>query len=114
MKPEKQRIAIAKACGWTHIYVAKSSNHLPSPNGPWLGSNPAKTEVAEIPDYFNDLNAMHEAEGKLTLGQCSQYLKHLYDILPCREWNKIALIHATAAQRAEAFLRTLGKWEDEA
>jgi hypothetical protein len=91
MKPEQQRIAIAEACGWTGIsnWGAGGINGK-HPKEPW-------TEV--IPDYLNDLNAMHEAEKKLP------------DVLFVRYANWIPPC-ATAEARAEAFLRTLGKWED--
>jgi hypothetical protein len=55
-------------------------------------------------DWCNDLNAMHEAEKALTVEEWSDYV----DYLPTR-WEEA--IHTTARQRAEAFLRTLGKWE---
>jgi hypothetical protein len=56
-------------------------------------------------NYCTDLNAMHEAEKTLTVEEWSDYVEHL----PSR-WEEA--IHATARQRAEAFLRTLGKWEE--
>ena len=96
MTPDKQRIAIAEACGivsedkWGSLYK--------TPRG----------ILRDCPDYLNDLNAMHEAEKVLTLPERRKYRKTL---LGHCEPASIA-IHATAAQRAEAFLRTLGKWED--
>lgn len=57
------------------------------------------------PDYLNDLNAMHEAEEKL---DCNQW----------EVWHRIVgewpteLARLTASQRAEAFLRTIGKWKE--
>lgn len=101
VSPEAQRIAIAEACGWAGFnpdnipdclqYTAKA------PSGKW----------GPIPDYLNDLNAMHEAEKMLNsesgyhgIGGYGLYLVAL-------EHN----VSATAAQRAEAFLRTTGKWE---
>jgi hypothetical protein len=101
MTPEQQRIAIAEACGWTEIsdWGAGGIN----------GKHPTEPWVEVIPDYLNDLNAMHEAEG--TLNKESGYHETggygLY---------LVALDHdvsATAAQRAEAFLRTIGKWVDQ-
>ena len=56
-------------------------------------------------DYCADLNAMHEAEKSLTLKQFEDYLMELLDFID-------EPILATARQRAEAFLRTLGKWEE--
>jgi hypothetical protein len=59
-------------------------------------------------NYHGDLNAMHEAEKTLTEDQ-----RDLYYPRNLGSWeNPTAPIYSTAAQRAEAFLRTIGKWED--
>ena len=66
-----------------------------------------------VADYLNDLNAMHEAEMVLSRGEhynqtggFGRYRTALAEV--CDEQHPI---DATAAQRAEAFLRTIGKWE---
>ena len=57
----------------------------------------------ELPKFSTDLNAMHEAEKALTdHWDGFHFRNHL-----CNN------IHATARQRAEAFLKTIGKWRDE-
>lgn len=66
-------------------------------------------------DYCTDLNAMHEAENHL--GQNTnmvEYTNALYDMACLVQsltyrWNPYGL---PARYRAEAFLRTLGKWEE--
>lgn len=63
------------------------------------------------PDYCNDLNAMHEAEKVLTDEQCVFVRVHLRERLENYPASRY-MWHATARQRAEAFLRTLGKWEE--
>lgn len=97
MNIEKQRIAIAEACGYKHIGIEKYS--------PLWGRIEAGPLV-EIPDYPNDLNAMHEAEIVLTDSRLEVMGSHLEE---CGVWP---LWRATAAHRAEAFLRTIGKWEE--
>ena len=55
---------------------------------------------------------MHEAEKVLTEEQRFHYtegLIHWDSHIGYCDWD---CAHATAAQRAEAFLRTLGKWGD--
>jgi hypothetical protein len=104
MTSQKQRTAIAEACGWT---VEEGTTVGHAPNGAFL---------CEIPDYLTDLNAMHEAEKVLKSGtQWMVHVNHLREITGepkgC-ELFVFALVSATAAQRAEAFLRTLGKWEE--
>jgi hypothetical protein len=76
-----------------------------------------------VPDYLHDLNAMHKAEEVLPDEQNEQvlnYLNALLDVLGINlgpgGWDMDTdsvwqMTHATAAQRAEAFLRTIGKWE---
>ena len=55
-------------------------------------------------DYCNDLNAMHEAE---KVFDCPElYEGNLINVCGGVQY----MWHATARQRAEAFLRTLGKW----
>lgn len=63
-----------------------------------------------LPDYPNDLNAMHEAEK--ILQHYGVFVDKLAEIMR-QPRQGIMLVNATAAQRAEAFLRTIGKWESE-
>ena len=60
--------------------------------------------VVDCPQFCSDLNAMHEAEKTLTSAQLLDYVALLFDAT-------YEATLATARQRAEAFLRTLGKWE---
>ena len=111
MKPEAQRLAIAEACGWRkHDKPIDNDCHrysAPIGTSPFLGRH-------TLPDYFNDLNAMHEAEKMLTEEQRIAYSDCTYDIAlkAQKETGKWRWISLTATQRAEAFLRTLGKWEE--
>ena len=57
-------------------------------------------------NYCNDLNAMHEAEATLTEDQLWRMAREIER--NDEQWY----FRATARQRAEAFLRTLGKWEE--
>jgi hypothetical protein len=104
MNEEQQRIAIAEACGWKweRLWTGELHGKPVGEQGPFR----------EVPDYLTDLNAMHEAEKVLTEEQRVAYSNHTYDIV-CeaqRETKKWRWILLTAAQRAEAFLRTIGKW----
>lgn len=99
-----------------------------------MTSNQVNTAVREATgiqrnDFDSDLNAMHEAEKTLDKtildlqkgSDCHEYMGHLWKI--CRAGAAatehsggclFALATATAAQRAEAFLRTTGRWTDSA
>ena len=111
MKPEAQQLAIAEACGWKK-YDNPHENDWHRYSAP-IGTSPFLGRHA-LPDYFNDLNAMHEAEKMLTEEQRIAYSDCTYDIAlkAQKETGKWRWISLTAAQRAEAFLRTLGKWEE--
>ncbi len=120
MKPEKQRIAIAEACGYTATPNQGSMGGFigRNPNGQSgydaIGHNYADAITRICPDYLADLNAMHEAEKVL----CdSPKRKHTYlQWLGCEDdytSTVFLCVTATATQRAEAFLRTIGKWEED-
>ena len=105
MNKEQQRIAIAEACGWNHWF--NGWNKLEDNTSPLI-----LTE--QLPDYLNDLNAMHEAEKIVTnLYVYGQALAKIImtEVGQCR--GLYPCIIATASQRAEAFLRTLNLWKDE-
>lgn len=105
MTPEEQRIAIAEACGLERCHPYNQFDDF-TPRWYWKGGY---YNLEELPDYLNDLNAMHEA--RLFLTRCedrSKYENRLRDI--CGSYCDA--IHATAAQRAEAFLKTIGKCKD--
>ena len=96
MNPEHQQVAIAEACG-----RVQRADGFWFPEGKYYGSQ-------GIPNYVNDLNAMHEAEKVLTWKNQKDYAAALgrsYD-------GSFLHVTATAKQRAEAFLRTIGKWEE--
>ena len=105
-------IAIAEACGFkkevgcTGIIRWRNGGEL----------------FDKLKDYANDLNAMHEAIAFLNPEEANWFAVELSAIVlenPLKVWwdmnsNEVAHIaNATARQRAEAFLRTIGKWEEE-
>ena len=113
MTPEQQRIAIAEACGF--IYDKICDCWRKDRLAYFIGD---PSHFLQIPDYLNDLNAMHEAEQILWgMGWSNRYAfnDNLANTLKGRtvnrnEWDAETLLDATAAQRAEAFLRTLDLW----
>lgn len=103
MNPKQQRIAIATACGWTEHHMT----HYPSI---WKNPNTGQEVINDnyLPDYLNDLNAMHEAEKVLrkpmkSTDSDSIIADRMHDYAEALGY----CIDATAAQRAEAFLKTL-------
>lgn len=111
MTPEAQRIAIAKACG-IEVVSDGITHHLCRCTLGGKGYDPAGKFLCEVPDYLNDLNAMHEAEKILTETTIVEYADWLLVIANSASSTNQHWFLATAAQRAEAFLRTLNLWDD--
>jgi hypothetical protein len=112
MNKEQQRIAIAEACGLT--IVSDGIMHHLTPCGKKTERDPEGCLLKECPDYLNDLNAMHEAIGTLLFSQRRAYRINLKEIMS-KKINPAIIcysecIDAPAAQRAEAFLKTIDKW----
>ena len=114
MNPEKQRIAIATACGWTRFNSATHKGAIQYGQPPNDRSN-----SWELPNYLNDLNAMHKAKKVLTDDQAWEMVKIIVDY--CQSENGFPLLDrseslklhsATAEREAEAFLKVLGLWEE--
>jgi hypothetical protein len=115
MNKNKQRIKIAEACGWTHIHSETDFNPDNARFSYLAGKHPLDSDKGndycyyklEVPDYLNDLNAMHEAEKVILHDNGAEYARNLLKIVPHGDWMHTA----TAAQRAEAFLKTVELWE---
>jgi hypothetical protein len=134
MTQEQKRIKLAEAVG---IQVKKFQYQIPyhgntsiwrkgflseqdaiisrEQNKPWVKSEVEPyNDLFACPDYFNDLNAVHELEKVLNEERWPQYREELRTVVLGEiqfglEWCK-ADIHATAAQRAEALGLTLNLW----
>ena len=112
MTPEEQRIAIAEACGWARNGSSRNDKY------PWV--KPVNGVAKSLPDYLNDLNACHEMEKVLDDGGLwNGYGYSLWEVV-CPQFEQMSglnaavallLLHATAAQRAEAFLKTLNLYK---
>lgn len=124
MKHDEQRIAIAKWMG-RHEYVESKTkfNALMRPCCDVCGKMAEyypDLHTEHAPDYVHDLNAMHKAEAMLNISQQEHFGGFLYHGKVCSFQDfctgrmVFQFAHATAAQRAEALLRTLGLWTDAA
>ena len=107
MTDQQINIAIAESLGWKLL----ANNRWTKPCGIY----------ADLPDYTSDLNACHEFERMLTIKQSSDYVWNLnhyhptatihdFDDLTEMRTEAFKIVNATARQRCEAYLRTLGKW----
>lgn len=77
-----------------------------------------------IPNYYKDLNAVHESEKKLSPEQEEEYVEILSSLMSAatygqddQRWERSNLsssdstYRATAPQRCDALLRAIGKWK---
>jgi len=123
MKLEAQRMAIAEACGWTQQPWDDGSGRVS-----WI--TPSQC-YGDLPNHLTDLNAMHDAEKTLKAHGNVVYQGGVYHsqqalyvclLLGVEQWPALGhdatalfdLAHATAAQRAEAFLRATNRWREDA
>lgn len=105
--PEQQQITIAEKCGW-HSF----EKH----NGNLFGVNLDKSKSGKliVPDYLKDIKAMREVEATMTDLQFKEYRRELwhitvYESSGSTDKDNRAFFSATAAQRAEAFLKVSEK-----
>ena len=105
MTPERMRVKIAEACG---ITVGECS----------CADNP-HIDVAtrkHLQNYPGDLNACHEMENHAykhqPSGWLTKYNDAIYEVCSRAQYPSWNPICSTAPQRCEAFLRTLGLWEE--
>lgn len=122
-------LAIAKSEGWNTFLSKHNYYEVTTPTGerytsdPWTcfdpytgkrNHTPAESEACShiIPNYCEDLNLLHELELKLNQKEDAEY-RHKY--LPEVVGGCLATcITATALQRAEAYAKVKGIWNDKA
>ena len=110
LSDEELQIKVAELCGWTSIHPAHDSlfgtRHWPDGQS---------AEGDEVPNYPQDLNAMHEAEKTLPTDRIKKYVYQVSKVASNGNPNAhlfhvqgaVALTTATARQRAEAFVMTM-------
>jgi len=115
MTPEQINIAIAESLGWT-IFHRNDKGEIKS----WKSPDGSIWQEPWTPLRFaEDLNAMHAAWCTLTRNQHYIFRSYLQTIVLNAEESGVlptgpahSVSNATALQRAEAYLRTIGKWKD--
>jgi hypothetical protein len=104
MNQQEKRVKIAEASGWklaNRVLPECANNAIMC----WIRPGDSEWEESQIPDYFNDLNAMREVEDILTPSEEQLYFETLHETA-----GNTMFYRATAAQRAEAFGKTLNLW----
>lgn len=108
MTNEQINRAIAETCGWKmqdHPDCVAKKVGWQMPEKWILRPDGMLVFKHDIPNYCECLNAMHEAE-KTIVRNHNLWTNYFYYV------GATIALHATSRQRAEAFLRTLGKWEE--
>lgn len=140
MNSDKQRISIAESLGISLIAyrfkMQSHGEHIPR----WSPSYSTRKQADSVvngeaamwgtktwpiqkhknvrlaPNYLESLDVWHEIESKFTDKQIIVYHNHLCKIIDNNSEKDKTIIssmhwHASATQKAEAYLRTLGLWE---
>lgn len=118
---EEKRVKIAETCGWVwHPTAGKAEDYNSQQKAEailcWSAPGDDFWRTQELPDYFNDLNAIHEARSNLNNDQKERYVGKLcefsemggYDGYDSLEW---CIVNSGAADQAEALGLTLNLWE---
>lgn len=116
MTEQQINVAIADIMGWTQI--TEHALLRESMGRSYTGKHPQGGVIMDIPNYCGDLNAMADAEGTLTFTDRQTYYCNVQRVmsssLPDHRYLVMQeCIRATARQRAEAFLRTVGRLVEE-
>lgn len=126
MNDQEINIAIAEACGWEFRPVCEIPEDAPDYAERkskavmcWVRPGNDDWQIEQLPDFCKDFNAMHEAEQRVFNGpeydSRFEFVSHLARILNpvhgYRMTDAVDLLDATARQRAEALLKTIGKWK---
>lgn len=110
--------AIAEYCGWKMFYKPAEDKNWHSKHK-WGTQPDGKPNFKHnVPNYCEDLNAMHEATKGFDIHKTMKFSDELKNIIQDTLCIKSAVdaryltVNSTAAQRAEAFLKTIGKWNE--
>jgi hypothetical protein len=109
MTQEEKRIKLAEAGGWKRIAADNVGSAAKLFYGDvwWRDAeNNTIASAEQLPDYFNDLNAVHEFIVAQSCEFLIRYRNTLADFCGSQHYH-----NATAAQRAEAIGLTLELWE---
>lgn len=105
MSDEQLRVEIAEWCGWRNI-TRVTDGHLMAEHDDFICAH-------QLPNYPHDLNAVHEAEKKLSREQQWKYAEILSDGIDeaiCDNETYVAyfmLAHSDARQRCIALVKVV-------
>lgn len=127
MNELEQNIAIAEYCGWKKVPTPSGHCHVYHGDFVWYKEH-AKlpySNAIDLPDYRGDLNDIHDAMQFGRVDDNHVVFQRRYEdmlqqvVYPDFDHTELltsvlqfSITNATAAQRCEAFLKTIGKWVD--
>lgn len=122
MKPEKINRAVAECIGATEVDPPRDGlsmfaywpmEFMRCIKGTKSDERPGFW-FARVPNFFADLNACREMEENLdddpSQGVNSEWMRYRAFLISICVRDELDVIHASAPQRCEAFLRVKGKW----
>jgi len=108
LTPEQQLITVAELAGWKEIAYRGPDGRY----GLLTGRRSLNVPLA-VPEYLHDLNAMRDAVASVVkqrgVGWTVTFNHCLYEVLGHHDHVEHEAIHATARQRAEAFVLAMEK-----
>ena len=114
MSNDELNTKVALFCGYIRHSMQEITDRLrvkgaiiPNISTDSYWTNPAG-QIVSVPRYCSDLNSMHEAEKTLTEKQFNMYIDALWNACGGAS-GKTGAIIASARQRAEAFVITMGE-----
>jgi hypothetical protein len=124
MTPDEINRAIAVSVGWTRVKVIPPHPQR-IPSGAMVVGSPPYGSIDRspiAPNYHGDLNAIQEAvaESFTSNESLDAFAENLavvifgsYPDALLRYSDAAMMVNATAPQRCEAYLKTIGKWRDQ-
>lgn len=110
MTDDEIRIAVSESVGWMCIGPCTCGHKEP------CGLHPDPHRASgriHLPNYLEDLNAIHAVEKTLTFAEAGEYERLLAAVSKPRDGScPTPSYHYSARQRCEAYLRTIGKWRE--
>lgn len=107
MTPKEQRLAIAKACGWAYHNIHPRYGKQSVKSWYYRDSDTTVSHKSSLPDYLNDLNAVHHFENYVKQDDPHAYACYASDLFEKYGSDAVSL---PASTRAEELLKTIGKW----
>ena len=101
LTPNEKLLRIAQLCGYTDVQIVKPDGQF-VPHEIVMAKHSTYEGWKSVPDYLNSLDAMHEADKRILRTDGDTYRQHLLSERGT-DWG-----YATAEQRADAFLLTMG------